>query len=136
MFNTTEELIDKIRLGEDSFLELKAVYISGKKITGPDRKDLSDEIGAFGNTNGGVILLGVDDKTKDIVGISLEYIDLVESFVREICYDIIKPPMNPLIEKRELQDLSGNKKIVIKIDIAKSLFVHRSASGYFYRVGS
>ena len=136
MFNTTEELINKIRLGEDSFLELKAVYISGKKITGPDRKDLSDEIGAFGNTNGGVILLGVDDKTKDIVGISLEYIDLVESFVREICYDIIKPPMNPLIEKRELQDLSGNKKIVIKIDISKSLFVHRSASGYFYRVGS
>jgi len=136
MFDTTEELIDKIRLGEDSFLELKAVYISGKKITGPDRKDLSDEIGAFGNTNGGVILLGVDDKTKDIVGISLEDIDLVESFVREICYDIIKPPMNPLIEKRELQDLSGSKKIVIKIDIAKSLFVHRSANGYFYRVGS
>ncbi len=136
MFDTTEELIDKIRLGEDSFLELKSVFISGKKITGPDRKDLSDEIGAFGNTNGGVILLGVDDKTKDIVGISLEDIDLVESYVREICYDIIKPPMNPIIEKRELPDVSGNQKIVIKIDIAKSLFVHRSANGYFYRVGS
>lgn len=136
MFDTTEELIDKIRLGEDSFLELKAVYISGKKITGPDRKDLSDEIGAFGNTSGGVILLGVDDKTKDVLGIQLQDIDLVESYVREICYDSIKPPINPLIEKRELPDLSGNKKIVIKIDIAKSLFVHRSVNGYFYRVGS
>ena len=136
MFDTTEELIDKIRLGEDSFLELKAVYISGKKITGPDRKDLSDEIGAFGNTSGGVILLGVDDKTKDILGIQLQDIDIVESYVREICYDSIKPPINPLIEKRELPDLSGNKKIVIKIDIAKSLFVHRSVNGYFYRVGS
>ena len=76
MFNTTEELINKIRLGEDSFLELKAVYISGKKITGPDRKDLSDEIGAFGNTNGGVILLGVDDKTNNL----REQIELEERF--------------------------------------------------------
>jgi ATP-dependent DNA helicase RecG len=37
MFDTNEELINKIRLGEDSFLELKSVHISGKKITGPDR---------------------------------------------------------------------------------------------------
>ncbi len=136
MFDTTEALIDKIRLGEDSFLELKSIHISGKKITGPDRKDLSDEIGAFGNTNGGVILLGVDDKTKDVSGIPLEYIDLVENFVKEICYDSIKPPIIPLIEKRELPDLSGNKKFIIKIDISKSLFVHKSMNGYFYRIGS
>ncbi len=136
MFDTTEDLVNKLRLGEDSFFELRAIYTTGNKVAKPDRKDLSDEIGAFGNTNGGVILLGVDDKTKDILGIPLQDIDLVETFVREICYDVIKPPINPIIEKRELPDFSGNKKNIIKIDIPRSLFVHKSANGYFYRVGS
>jgi ATP-dependent DNA helicase RecG len=136
MLDTNQELIDKIRLGEDSTFELKAIYTSGSKVTKPDRKDLSDEIGAFGNTNGGVILLGVDDKTRDVLGIQLQDIDFVETFVREICYDVIKPPINPLIEKKELSDESGNKKFIIKIEISKSLFIHRSANGYFYRVGS
>jgi predicted HTH transcriptional regulator len=66
MFDTTDELLRKIRLGEDSVLELKAVRFRGKKIAGPERDDLADELAAMANTADGVVLLGVDDKTRRI----------------------------------------------------------------------
>lgn len=64
MFDTPAELLAKIRLGEDSLLELKAVRFSGKKVAGPSRSDLADELAAFGNFVSGVVVLGVDDKTR------------------------------------------------------------------------
>jgi ATP-dependent DNA helicase RecG len=66
MFDSQEELLGKIRLGEDSILELKAVSFRGDKITGPKRDDLADELTAFGNSFDGVLLLGVDDKIRDV----------------------------------------------------------------------
>jgi len=53
------ELLEKIRLGEDSFLELKEVRFAGNKIKGPSQNDLADELAAFANSTGGVLLLGV-----------------------------------------------------------------------------
>ena len=53
-----EELINKIRLGEDSSLEFKTVRFRGNKIIGPSRNDLADELAAFANADGGVLLLG------------------------------------------------------------------------------
>ncbi len=43
MFDSLEELLNKIRLGEDSTLELKSVSFRGGKIAGPKRDDLADE---------------------------------------------------------------------------------------------
>ena len=92
MFDSQEELLGKIRLGEDSILELKAVSFRGNKITVPKRDDLADELTAFGNSFDGVLLLGVDDKTRDVEGIPLDKLDIVETLVREICSDSIDPP--------------------------------------------
>jgi ATP-dependent DNA helicase RecG len=79
MFDTTDELLRKIHLGEDSVLELKAVHFKGNKISGPKRDDLADELAAMANTNNGVCVLGVDDKKREIAGIPLEKLDAVES---------------------------------------------------------
>ena len=49
MFDTLTELTEKIDLGEDSTLELKRAL--------PHRDDLADEIAAFANAIGGVILI-------------------------------------------------------------------------------
>ena len=58
MFDSRKELLDKIRLGESTFLELKEVRFSGRRVRGPGRGELADELAAFANSYGGVCLLG------------------------------------------------------------------------------
>ncbi|MFH1760497.1 MAG: ATP-binding protein [bacterium] len=136
MFDSKEELVSKIKLGEDSIIELKTVQIKGSKVSDPDSKDLADELAAFANSFHGVLILGVDDKTKDIEGIPIEKLDIVESYIRELCNDSIDPPLNVRIVKMTLPNLQGVDQPIIKIDIPKSLFVHKSPHGYFERRGS
>jgi predicted HTH transcriptional regulator len=136
MFNSSKELLDKIRLGEDSFLELKEVRFAGDRVSAPHRDSLADELAAFANARGGVCVLGVDDKTREVTGIPLELLDRVEDFVREVSNDSIDPPLLPVIERLSLPTSLGTEAAVLKIEAPRSLFVHRSPGGYFHRVGS
>lgn len=136
MFATRLELLDKIRLGEDSFLELKEVKFAGGKVRRPAQEDLADELAAFANSAGGVLLLGVEDRSREVVGIPLERLDAVETLVRQACEDSVKPPLVPLIERRTLPDASGTEQPVLRVEVTRSLFVHQSPRGYLHRVGS
>ncbi len=136
MFATRSELLEKVRLGEDSFLELKEVRFAGGKVRGPTQNDLADEIAAFANTRGGVLLLGVDDNTREVLGIPVERLDAVEALVRQACEDSITPPAAPLIERMTLPDNAGVPQPIVRVDVSRSLFVHQSPGGYFHRVGS
>jgi predicted HTH transcriptional regulator len=136
MFDSAEELQRKIQLGEDNSLELKEIRFRGNQIFGPSRSDLADEISAIANTSGAVLVLGVDDKSREILGISIEKLDIVEDYIREITTDTIKPPVIIRVYRMELADSTGTKRPVLKVDIPRSLFVHKSPGGYFYRQGS
>ena len=136
MLNTRSELLEKIRLGEDSFLELKEVRVAGSKIRGPEQNDLADEMAAFANSHGGVLVLGVQDKSRDVTGIPLARLDDVEALVRQACEDSVKPVLAPLIERITLPDGSGAEQPVLRVEVPRSLFVHQSPGGYFHRVGS
>lgn len=136
MFNSPEELLRKIHLGEDSSLELKAVRFRGEQITGPSRDKLANELASMANTNDCVIVMGVDDETREVTGIPRERMEAVERYVYEICNDSIEPPVRFLSFRMELPDSTGTSKIVLKIEIPRSLFVHESPGGYFYRQGS
>ena len=136
MFDTTHDLMAKIRLGEDSFLELKEVRFSGGKIVGPNRDSLADELAAFANSRGGVCILGVDDKSREVLGIPLDRLDAVEESVRNICLDLIDPLVVSIIERLDLPSSTGESLAVIKVEIPRSLFVHKSPGGYLHRVGS
>jgi predicted HTH transcriptional regulator len=136
MYENPEDLIRRIQLGEDSTLELKEIRWKGKRIAGPGRNELADEICAFANSRGGTILLGVDDKTKDITGIPLELLDIVENFIIEIAQDSIHPPVLINTVKRELILNTGDHKIILQVEVPRSLFVHKSPGGYFHRHGS
>lgn len=129
-------LLEKIRLGEDSYLELKAVRLDGSRVSAPQRHDLADELAALANSQGGVLVLGVDDKTRQVMGIPLEHLDAVESLVREACYDAVRPPLLLTIERRLLPNAAGTAVPVLCVDVPRSLFVHQSPGGYFYRLGS
>ncbi len=128
-------LIRQISLGEDSVLELKAVDFKEDKIVGPHRDGMADELAAMANTTAGIFVLGVDDN-RVIQGIPKDKLDLVEIWLRNLCNDLITPPLDCIIRKLILPAEGGEDKIVIRVDVPKSLFVHQSPGGYFYRIGS
>ncbi|MGZ5622287.1 MAG: RNA-binding domain-containing protein [Methylobacter sp.] len=138
MINTTElvrELIYQIRLGEDSSYEFKSLIIKGQKVESPQRDSIADELAAFANSSGGILVLGVNDKTRAVEGIAQEHLDTVEQWLTNLA-QAVNPPV--LIETRlvEIPDHQGNPKPLVWVKIPKSLFVHRSPNGYYHRVGS
>ena len=133
---TDQDLFRRIRLGEDSTLELKSVLVSGGSVKGPKRDDFADELAAVANSRGGTVILGVDDKTRQAQGIPLDDLDAVETWTRQICNDSIQPALDADILKRELESRDGRLVPVLRIDVARSLFVHKSPGGYFRRIGS
>ena len=122
MFHSLTELIEKIILGEDSTIEFKREM--------PHRDSLADEITAFANTQGGMILIGVDNY-REIVGLELQKLDRIEKTVIEICEDSIEPAVPIFTEKLRIDD-----KNILKIEVPRSLFVHKTSNGYFTRQGS
>ena len=122
MFNSVTELTEKIYLGEDATIEFKREL--------PHREGLADEIVAFANANGGMILIGVGDDSQ-IVGIDRQDLDSTEKTVVEICSDNIDPMVHITTEKLRIDD-----KILLKIDVPPSLFVHKSSGRYLFRAES
>ncbi len=136
MFDDTEELKNRIQLGEDSTLELKEIRWRGKRIAGPGRDELADEMCAFANSRGGTLIFGINDKTKEISGIPGELIDILEKYIIEIAQDSIHPPLFINTIKRQIPLNNGESKIILQVEIPRSLFVHKSPGGYFFRHGS
>lgn len=136
MTTPSDELSRRIRLGEDSTLELKRILLAGRRVTEPHRGGFADEMASMANGSGGTVVLGVDDETHDVLGIPLDSLDIVETWVREICNDSINPPLDATIRKLEIRGSSGDLLAVIRVDVPRSLFVHRSPGGYFRRIGS
>ena len=131
-----DDLLRRIRPGEDAALELKQVSVAGSRVTAPRRSELADELGAFANGRGGTLVLGVDDATRTVTGIPIHALDTVETWVREICNDALKPPLDAEIRKIELPDANGTPAPALLVAVERSLFVHRSPGGYFRRLGS
>ncbi len=136
MFDTTDELLRQIRLGEDSSLELKNLEYKGNQVIGPYRHSMADELAAMANSASGVFVLGVDDKSRTIVGIPEEKLDIVETWIRGICNDLIQPQLFCRIRKTPVIIDACKEVIIIRVDVPRSLYVHQSPEGYFHRIGS
>ena len=134
--STSTDLETMIRLGEDSSLELKRVLLQGSRVIGPKRAAMADVVAGMANSKGGMIVLGVDDRTREVLGIPLASLDIVEQWMAEICLDSLKPPLNATIRRLELPDVSGGLLPVLRVDVPRSLFVHQSPGGYYQRTGS
>ena len=119
MYSTQTQFIQQIHLGEDATIEFKREM--------PHRDSLADEIAAFANAQGGVILIGVDDY-GEIVGLELQQLNQVEKTVVEICNDSIDPMVLIFTEKLRIDD-----KNLLRIEVPRSLFVHKTSNGYFTR---
>lgn len=135
MFDTTEELLAQISVGEDSVLETKEVRFKGNSIVGPDRNSMAAELSAMANSVGGLMVLGVEDKSKNIVGVPRERLDDVEQWIRQICNDLISPQLECTLRKI-IVPTENEEVVIVRIDVPKSLFIHRSPIGYYTRIGS
>ena len=137
MIDTTQlvrELTYQIRLGEDSAYEFKSVIVKGKKIEAPGRDDTADGLAAFANASGGILVLGINDKTRDVDGIEPEMLEIVSNWLKNLAHDLIDPPLPIETRRVEIPNNQGELRPVIWVRVNKSVFVHRSPHGYYLRV--
>ena len=120
----------QLRLGEDSAWEFKEIEFRGNRPVGPGRDDLADEIAAFANADGGVLLCGVTD-TGGVPGMSRERMDELERLLVEVCTDAIKPPLRPAVFRKEMEE--GRPFLMVEAPRGHSQ--HDSPGGSFQRVG-
>ena len=134
MLDRKKELLERIFLNESRLLELEEVRFRRGEVTGPADSKLADELAAFANSRGGVLVLGVSDRPREVIGIPLHRLDSVVGFVRHVCTQLVEPTLNPIVDRLWLPSTTGEELAVVKVEIRKSLFVHRSPSGYLYRL--
>ena len=131
MMYSDEEISRQLRLGEDSGWEFKAVEFAGDRPRSPRRDDWADEISAFANTQGGVILCGVTDK-GDVQGMTRGQMDELERLISEVCTDSVRPPIRVDIFRREITE----GKAILVVEVPEGHIQHDSPGGSFVRVGS
>ena len=115
-------VLELIAQGENSAIEFKQVEVRPES--------LAKELVAFSNTNGGVLLIGVDD-CGEIIGIKAR--QDMEEWVANVVRNNIIPAICPDISKFEV-----NGKTIIIVEVNKGIDKpYQSIDGkYWLRVGS
>jgi predicted HTH transcriptional regulator len=98
------ELLDLIQKGESSVVQFKIRINDAYKI--------GTEMVAFSNTKGGLIIIGVDDKTGDINGLSFEEIAETNQLLANAASDNVKPQ---IFIETETVEVDNNNVIVASI---------------------
>ena len=111
---------------EDQTFDCKSIQI--------DPKALAIPIVAFANADGGVIAIGVSDKTRKIEGID-QHIDKLNELLR-VPFDFCNPSIPITCTYVPCQDKDGNENRVLLMHIPASSSLHTNqADEAFMRVG-
>jgi ATP-dependent DNA helicase RecG len=97
---TALELINLIENGEDSKHQFKE--------TVKDSKKLADEMVAFTNSQGGLIIIGIDNSGK-IRGLSRPEIDKINQHISNAATNSVRPAINVITENIDVD----NKKVIV-----------------------
>ncbi|HMW70896.1 MAG TPA: putative DNA binding domain-containing protein [Cellvibrionaceae bacterium] len=131
-----KQLMFHLRLGEDSSIEFKAIVFEGNTLKEPNKDKMAHEIAAFANGQGGCIVLGVEDKTRHLIGIEDTKVALAEEWIVNISQQNINPPVKLHTRLVQLPNQQGDLKTVVYVEIPRSIAVHQSAGRYYQRIGS
>lgn len=85
---SNEEILKILAKGEDSQHQFK------KNFTNAD--SIAAEFVAFSNSKGGVLIVGIDDKTNSITGLSSDDISRLNALLSNAASQHVKPSINPL----------------------------------------
>ena len=125
-----EDIHRRLRLGEDSQWEFKRIEFRGNTPTSPRRDDWADELGAFGNADGGTVLCGVSDDGI-IQGMSREQMTALDHLLVEVSTDALEPPLRIDVQHRELD---GRAFLLVEVPRGEAL--HERSGQAFIRVGA
>ncbi|MCL1911236.1 MAG: putative DNA binding domain-containing protein [Leptospirales bacterium] len=99
------ELLDIIENGETNRVQFKREFDNQEKIAA--------EMIAMANSQGGMIIFGIEDKTGNIVGLDYTNLQSIGNKVATIANDLIKPQVYILTEVVSIDDKTEQKKIMI-----------------------
>lgn len=90
------ELLDLIQMGESSKVQFKVRIDSANSV--------GAEMVAFSNTKGGLLIVGVDDKTGDINGLSFEELQATNELLANSASNNVKAPIYIYTETIKIKD--------------------------------
>ncbi len=124
------EIRKRLEVGEDERWEFKQVEFEGNKPKSPTRKDFADEMIAFANASGGVILCGVTDKGI-IQGMDFDQLSSLDKLLVELAKYTVKPTLKINIHHHDLDE-----KAFILAEVPKSNTVHERDGIAYIRFGT
>ena len=124
------EIRQRLRLGEDSGWEFKQVEFKGNRPTSPRRDELADEMAAFANASGGMLLCGVTDDGQ-VQGMTPAQIAEVDSLLVELSTDAVKPALRIDVHHRELDG-----KAFVLVEVPRGDRIHERDGRAYIRVGA
>jgi len=117
------ELLDIISTGETSKVQFKETL--------PHPESMSREIVAMSNSLGGMILLGVKDRTGEVIGLTSEQVEYADRKVAEFA-DNIKSPVYLSTEVVKVED-DGIEKNILIVHIKEGINKpYKTAQGEIY----
>ena len=119
--------IEEIRTGkEGQTFDLKSIQI--------DPKALAIPIVAMANADGGMLAIGISDKTRRIEGIN-QYTEKLNELLR-VPFDFCIPSIPVKCSYMDCIDQHGNENRILLMDIPASMFLHTNQADEAYtRVG-
>jgi predicted HTH transcriptional regulator len=141
MYDSTAELLREIAAGEDMYLELKEVVFKGDSPRFTDEEARAPEaiaqvLCSLANAEGGVVVFGVN-KHREVVGVPSDKMDVLEQWVVNLVQHNCEPPVYSIIDRKLLPDSTDIDRLCLKVDVPKSLYVHRTSGGHWMtRIGS
>jgi predicted HTH transcriptional regulator len=118
------ELIEQISNGEDSYTQFKV------DITNNDK--LAEELVAFSNAKGGVLIIGVSDN-NDVVGLSDDDIRRLNQLIGNVINSNITPPITPITEIKTLKD---KKLLIVTVEDGSNKPYSTNKGIYLTKAGS
>lgn len=100
----TIELLDIISTGETSKVQFKEEL--------PHNESMAKEIVAMSNSLGGMILLGIEDITGTVVGVSFAQVEHYDKVISQIA-DNLKPPVYLTTEVIKINDNNSGKNVLL-----------------------
>jgi ATP-dependent DNA helicase RecG len=92
----TTELIEIIARGEDSRYQFKSNFFNVN--------DIATELVAFSNSGGGTLIIGVDNKSLKVTGLTQDDIHRLNDLICNAASQSVKPPINPISENTNHPD--------------------------------
>ena len=124
-----DEIRQRISFGEDRYWGFKQIEFNDDQPVTPRGDELADEMIAFANADGGILMCGVTDDGQ-IQGMSRQQMVALNRMLAEISSHSVDPPLRINIVHRSIDG-----RTFVLVEIRKGVSVHERPGRAYIRVG-